>query len=222
MMYRKLFVPVFCVLFFCFACASGEPAPETGTPEGEDASLEEEAETVEDIRFILEEQGLSITLPGDLAVVTRTETRNRFILDRAGLETQGVRRFMRDSRCYLYSLDTTLQQEIMLTVYPQNSRNYGNLTDEELEALAGSPEMAQTLANLGTRSSIYSIYRSGSAAWFIIDIRQEGAARTMYAAEYYTVVDDKAITIALQSAGEPLTAEQFALLKAAVDGVTFR
>jgi hypothetical protein len=179
------------------------------------------SEPVEELSYVLPDPGLSLTLPGDLAVITRTELRDHGILDAAGLDLQELRQFMRETNCRLYALNPDMTQEILLTVYENESRDYMLLSDEELDALAASPEMELTLAALGTSSSVYGIYRTDNAAWLILDLQNSGEQWTIHGSEYYTVRGGRALTIALQSSSGPLSAEQFALLRSIVDSVSF-
>jgi hypothetical protein len=233
MMYKKC-LPVLCVLLLYVGCAStdgyeaeqapasGEFSESAGGPETETtmAAVPEDSAATGEIWYTLEDPGLILALPENLAVFTRTESRNRQIMDAAQLDSSVLRRFMRETRCYLYALNQDLSQEILLTVFANDSRDYHLLTDEELGAIADSAEMGAILAALGNNSRVYGSYRSASSAWFIIDIQQTAGDRIIYGCEYYTVINGKAITLTLQSSSGAISTEQYALLKATVDSLS--
>ena len=217
---RGALLAVLCLCaLFCGGCTSTKNRGETAAQDG--CTAREQSCGERPVQHILADAGLSMMLPADLATVSRTELRNRTILDAAGLDSQEIRRFMRESRIWLYALDGSHRQEIMLAAYPQEGRDYDTLSDEELINLAFSTEMANALRRGGSSGRVYGAYRSGAAAWIILDIEQAAGQQTLYASEYYTVKNKKAYSVILQNMGAPLSAEQYALLKSAVDSIAF-
>jgi hypothetical protein len=225
---KAVFFALCCLTLFFWGCASAKNRGETPTEGGGAARGGSGGGTP--VRHILADAGLSIVLPADLATVTRTELNGNFlaykyinqtILDAAGLDLPEIRRFMRESRIWLYALDGGHLQEIILVAYPQEGRDYDGLSDEELINIAFSREMENALRGQGASGRVYSTYRSGGGAWIILDIEQAAGNQTLHASEYYTVKNRKAYSIILQNTGSPLSAEQYALLKNAVDSITF-
>ena len=150
-----------------------------------------------DIKYHLDELGMSISIPSDLAVFTRDIKANDPNLKLFGQTKESMLSIMKNGNIYLNALDKNGEYEIIVTMLDSPLENYALLSDTTLTALASSVTDAYKEAGITIDSS--AIHQHHQAKFLELNIHQIIDGKTVYGLQFNTVYGGKAINVTFQS-----------------------
>ncbi|MGC3953849.1 MAG: hypothetical protein QM804_06290 [Propionicimonas sp.] len=172
--------------------------------------------------YTVEAANLKISVPTDLAVVTRDGIQSHAAeLEELGLDLPGLLQLLQSSGGYLNAFATDASYEYMVIVIePQTAQrvwNFGKLSDDLLKTM--SAEIIKEVEKNGYQASLEEIHRVGDVAYLVMS----GAATAGgddYR-HYYTIVNGRMTSITMHSYVGPISDELTAEHRAVVDSTTF-
>ena len=153
--------------------------------------------TENDTRYHLDDLGMSISIPNDLAVFTRDMKANDPNLKFFGQTKESMLSIMKNGNIYLNALDKDGEYEIIVTMLDSPLENYALLSDTTLTALASSFADAYKEAGITIDSS--EIHQHHQAKFLELHIHQIIDGKTVYGLQFNTVYGGKAINVTFQS-----------------------
>ena len=169
--------------------------------------------------YDLDDLGLSIVIPDNYIVFTRSIESNDPHLSEYGLTKDGMESLMKERSIYLNAWDEEVNFEIIVTMTENSINNLSQLSDTVLETLATS--LSDQYRQVGISFIKSEIYQHQQAKFLKIYISQPNNDMTVYGLQYYTVYDGKAINITLQSYSGDIDAKKETVIKSIVDSIQF-
>lgn len=169
--------------------------------------------------YILDEIGMTVSMPSDYVVFSRDINANDPNLSAYGLTKDGITSLMSERNIYLNGWDADVNQEIIITMIDSPLVDFNLYSDTTLSIMATSLE--SEYENFGVTLTKSEIYHHTQAKFLKMNISQPNGGSTMYGLQYHTVYADKAINITMQSYSGQITATQEAVIKSIVDSVEF-
>ncbi|HHX37842.1 MAG TPA: zinc ribbon domain-containing protein [Clostridiaceae bacterium] len=169
--------------------------------------------------YELEELGLTVSIPSDYVVFTRSISDDDPNLSAYGLTKDGLSSLMTERNIFLNGWDKEINQEIIVTMIGSSLVDFNLFSDMELTTLASTFEDGYKNAGLTVIKT--EIYNHAQAKFLKIYISQPNGSDTVYGLQYYTVYDNKAINITMQSYSGKISSSQEAILKKIVDSAHF-
>lgn len=181
--------------------------------------LSTSAYAVNAVEYEFKELGLTVSMPSDFVVFTRNISANDPNLGAYGLTKDGLSSLMAERNIYLNGWDEDVNQEIIITMIDSPLVDFNLYSDTTLTTMATSFE--SEYANMGVTVIKSEIYQHSQAKFLKIYSSQPNGGSTAYGLQYYTVYNDKAINITMQSYSGQITSSQESTLKGVVDSAKF-
>lgn len=169
--------------------------------------------------YQLDELGLSISFPSNYVIFTRNIDTHDPNLSVYGLTKSSMSSHMVERNIYLDGWDRDVNQEITVTMIDSLITDFNLLGDTVLSTLATS--LISEYANMGFTVSKSEIYQHSQAKFLKIYVSQPDGDSMVYRLQYYTVYDNKAINIILQSYLGQISSSQESTLKGIIDSAAF-
>ena len=147
--------------------------------------------------YQLAELGMSIDIPTEYVVFTRDITDNDPNLSAYGLCKSDLLSLMKSRNIYLNAWDKDVNFEIIVTMIESKINDFNLMSDTVLNTLASSFKSAYI--DRGITVEKYEIYQHDQAKFIKVYINQPNGADKVYGLQYYTVYDNKAINVTMQS-----------------------
>jgi len=184
------------------------------------AYLSTTAYAAETIIYQLYELDMSIAIPSDYVVFTRDIKADDPNLSTYGLTKNYMTNLMETKNIYLNAWDKDLKFEIIVTMIDSSLGNFAELSESALNTLASSTKTEY--ANAGITLITYEIYQHSQTKFIKIYISQPFNGSTVYGLQYYTVYNNKAINITMQSYSGKISSSKETILKSIVDSAHFK
>ena len=169
--------------------------------------------------YALNELGMTVLLPSDFIVFTRALKLNDPNLDTYSLTKDEMLELMLSRNIYLNAWDEDINFEIIITMIDSPLVDFNLYSDTVLSTIATS--FKSEYEKVGIKYVKSEIYKHEQAKFLKIYISQKNEDKTVYGLQYYTVYDDKAINITMQSYSGDITSSNEATLKTIIDSATF-
>ena len=170
--------------------------------------------------YILDELGLTVSLPSDYVAFTHNIHADDPNLHAYGLTSEGLSALMRERNIYLNAWDREVNQEILVTrIDSPLIKDFNLFSDTVLSTMATS--FISEYKNIGITVIKHEIYQHTQAKFIKLYISQRNADLTVYGLQYYTVYAGSAINITMQSFTGEISHSQEAVHKSIVDSAIF-
>ena len=169
--------------------------------------------------YKLDELGMSITVPSDFVVFTRDVSDNDPNLELYGLTKSGLLDMMKSRNIYLDLWDDYVDFEIIVTMVDSKISDFNLLSDTILTTLISNYIADYKIYDITV--SDYEIYQHSQKKKKKIYQSKPNEDSIIYGLQYYTVYDNKAINITLQSFSGKIDASKENIVKSIVDSVFF-
>ena len=169
--------------------------------------------------YQLAELGMSIDIPTEYVVFTRDITDNDPNLSAYGLCKSDLLSLMKSRNIYLNAWDKDVNFEIIVTMIESKINDFNLMSDTVLNTLASSFKSAYI--DRGITVEKYEIYQHDQAKFIKVYINQPNGADKVYGLQYYTVYDNKAINVTMQSYSGKINSDKETILKSIVSTVHF-
>lgn len=168
--------------------------------------------------YELDEVGLTVSIPADYLVVTRDTPENSSVFSELGMTKADMMAIFEADSIYLDAFSPAIDEEIVVTMAPNNISNISNFSDSLLQQMAKAA--ADAFHTIGSEVSKYEIYQNGAVKY--IKFYHTHATTNTHSLQYYTIIDNKAINITLHSYKGSLTTQQEATVKNVIDSIQFQ
>ncbi len=214
-----LTVVLLAVLTFGSALAIA-PIIDMAAVTGSDINVSSSADVATDMAsYTIDELNLTLSIPSDLIVFKRPIAPDDPNLEYFALRQEWLDGYFKEHGIYLDAISKNVNHEILVSMQTSpdigEMNDFSTVTDDELQSFI------EQYADLYERSdSTYlssEIYRNADEAYIKSYSEYYDDNKTVYALNYYTITDGKAINIFLYSYGLPVSPEQEILIKATVD-----
>ena len=167
--------------------------------------------------YELDEVGLTVSIPADYWVITRDTPENSSVFSELGLTKAEMMEFFKTSDAYLNGASKTFSDEIVISAADYSLGNLSWFNDSALQELAEN--IVDVYTENGLKVSQYDIYQHHQTKFF--RIYSTDAAQNRHSLQYYTIYDNKAISITMHNYAGEISADQEATLKTVVDSTQF-
>ena len=173
--------------------------------------------------WTLQDANLSISLPSDLAVVTREGIQaNPEVFEQFGLDNEALQGILTSTQAFLNGVAPDASSEYLVIVVDpepgaQRIWNFSKLSDDLLTQ--ASAEILKEFEKVGHTASLEKIHRVGDLAYMVL--AGASADGSDHFRQYFTTVNSRMTSITMHSYVGPITDEQAAAHQAAVDSVSF-
>lgn len=173
--------------------------------------------------WTLQDANLSISLPSDLAVVTREGIQaHPEVFEQFGLDNEALQGILTSTQAFLNGVAPDASSEYLVIVVDpepgaQRIWNFSNLSDDLLTQ--ASAEILKEFEKVGHTASLEKIHRVGDLAYMVL--AGASADGSDHFRQYFTTVNSRMTSITMHSYVGPITDEQAAAHQAAVDSVSF-
>jgi len=177
--------------------------------------------------YEVEELGLTIEIPDGFAVATRTSEDNDEILDITGLTYLEMLQIFQTEDIYLDALDPDLLCEVIITMTPLEMDDFSSCNEVFLNALGEEllllcpAEGSEDIPNQTTFYDSFELYFNEQTKYIIFNGRYELPEYTYHICLYYTVINNMAISITMQSYETEIPEEYLPMLKEIVDSIDY-
>lgn len=169
--------------------------------------------------YSLDELGMSIDIPSEYVVFTRNISDNDPNLSAYGLTKNDMKDLMNARNIYLNAWDKDVNFEIIVTMIDSTISDFNLMSDTMLNTMASSAKTEY--ANNGITVEKYEVFQHNQAKFIKIYISQPNGTEKAYGLQYYTVYDNKAINVTMQSYSGKIDSSKESILKSIVDTVHF-
>lgn len=169
--------------------------------------------------YKLDDLGMSIDIPNEYIAFTRSISDNDPNLSKYGLNKGDLTDLMVSRNIYLNAWDDAVNFEIIVTMVESSISDFNLMSDTMLNTLASS--FKTEYANSGITLEKYEIFQHNQAKFIKIYINQPNGTDKTYGLQYYTVYDNKAINLTIQSYSGKIDFEKETILKSIVSTVHF-
>ena len=173
--------------------------------------------------WTLQDANLSISLPSDLAVVTRDGIQaHPEVFEQFGLDNEALQGILTSTQAFLNGVAPDASSEYLVIVVDpepgaQRIWNFSKLSDDLLTQ--ASAEILKEFEKVGHTASLEKIHRVGDIAYMVL--AGASADGSDHFRQYFTTVNSRMTSITMHSYVGPITDEQAAAHQAAVDSVSF-
>ena len=169
--------------------------------------------------YQLDDLGMSIDIPSGYVTFTRNISDNDPNLATYGLNKKDLSDLMKSGNIYLNAWDKDVTFEIVVTMIDSTITDFNLMSDTMLNTLASS--FKSEYANSGVTVEQYEVYQHDQAKFIKIYINQPNGSDKAYGLQYYTVYDNKAINVTMQSYSGKIDSNKEAILQSIVSTVHF-
>ena len=169
--------------------------------------------------YSIDELDMSIDIPSEYVVFTRNISDDDPNLSVYGISKNALLEMMESKNIYLNAWDNTVGFEIIVTMIQSSLSNFKDLSDSTLNFLASS--ISPSYADLGIALEKYEIFRHDQTKFIKLYISQPNGTGTAYGLQYYTVYNNMAINVTIQSYTGRIDSEKESILKSIVNTVYF-
>lgn len=169
--------------------------------------------------YSLDALGMSIDIPSEYVVFTRDIADDDPNLSAYGLSKNDMADLMESGNIYLNAWDKDVNFEIIVTMIDSTISDFNLMSDTMLNTLGTSFE--DEYAKSGITVEKYEVYQHDQAKFIKIYINQPNGAETVYGLQYYTVYDNKAINVTMQSYSGKIDSSKESTLNEIVNTVHF-
>lgn len=169
--------------------------------------------------YQLDDLGMSIDIPSGYVTFTRNISDNDPNLATYGLNKKDLSDLMKSGNIYLNAWDKDVTFEIVVTMIDSTITDFNLMSDTMLNTLASS--FKSEYANSGVTVEKYEVYQHDQAKFIKIYINQPNGSDKAYGLQYYTVYDNKAINVTMQSYSGKIDSNKEAILQSIVSTVHF-
>jgi hypothetical protein len=169
--------------------------------------------------YQLDDLGMSIDIPSEYVTFTRNISDSDPNLATYGLTKKDLSDLMNTRNIYLNAWDKDVTFEIIVTMVDSTITDFNLMSDTVLNTLASS--FKSEYANSGVTVEKYEVYQHDQAKFIKIYISQPNGSDKAYGLQYYTVYDNKAINVTMQSYSGKIDSSKEAILQSIVSTVHF-
>ena len=174
----------------------------------------------ENNKYHLDELGMSISIPDELAVFTRDTKANDPNLKLFGHTKESMLSIMESGSIYLNALDRNGEYEIVVTMAQSPFEDFSLLSDTSLTALSST--FANTYEKAGATFIDSEVYLRNGAKYLKINSSQIKNGSTIYSSHFTTAHMGKLINITVHSnSGEVKHRLNSLMLTGIVDSIVF-
>ena len=173
--------------------------------------------------WTLPDVNLSLSLPSELAVVTRDGIQSHpEVFESFGLDNEALQGILASTQGHLNGVAPDATSEYMVIVIdpvPGDKRvwSFSSLSDELLKQASG--EILKEVEKLGYTAAFEKVHRVGDIAFMVLT--GEAPDGSDYYRQYFTTVNSRMTSITMHSYNGPITDEQAAVHQQVVDSVSF-
>jgi hypothetical protein len=170
------------------------------------------------ITYTLDDLKMQIDIPSELNVITKD-----YVSDEQKIVDMGVDILLvQASEAYLAAFTDDLNCEIDVTrISDADTKSLWNLNEFDDSEIFDANLIKELYAKEGMIANFDKIYRTGTAAYQVINLENTQDGRSDYGIQYYTVMNGIGISVNIWSFVGPVTSEQAALHKTIVDSIVF-
>jgi len=182
------------------------------------------AKAVDSQSYTLDELGMTLEIPQDLMVFTREIDPDHPGLSALGLDAETLLEQFRSGHIYLNAISLDSAYEIVVTMASDSGigmlSDFNLFSDAKLKEIGESviPDMEQ---QMGIVCRHWEVYPHPHAKFLRLEHEREAGGQTIFAIQYYTVYDGKAINITLHSYGGAISSATQKTLGRIVESVSF-
>lgn len=170
--------------------------------------------------YFLDDLQMSIDIPSKYNVVTRNidvGSSKRLLY---GFDGKALLNQMKAGNIYLDAIDESTASEIVVMMVPNDIKNFNQIDNTKLAKLAASVKNMFE-EKLGITIEKYDFYLHDQAKFMRLYFNLLNNGERIHCLQYYTVFDNRAITIKINSYSRAISSEQEAELKAIIDTIHF-
>lgn len=168
---------------------------------------------------------MSISIPDNYMVFTRDTNANDPNLAVIGMDKETLNKQFTESDIYLDAIEKDNSTQIIIVMSEDSStRKIFDLnlcTDEEKTEIAEEEQKLNAFQEAGVKYTGYTFYKYGQANFICFDIARNTDENTLNSRQYFTMINGQAISIIIYSSNGSISAEQEAVIKSAVDSISF-
>lgn len=172
--------------------------------------------------WTLQDANLSLSLPSELAVVTRDGIQsNPEVFETFGVDNNALQEILVGASAYLNGVAADASHEYMVIVVEPGAEqrfwNFNALSDNLLQEI--SKTIIKEMGKVGYQTAFEEVYRVGDVTYLVLygSATQGGDDYR----QYYTSVNGRMTSITMHSYTGPITDDQAALHRQVVDSATF-
>lgn len=177
-----------------------------------------------DKTYKIDQLGISISLPADMSVITRSTEKSDPAYAALGYTYAAAQKEMQESDIYLKAVpkDASFEADVYM-VQNEHSRdvyNFKLLTEKQLDAVKKELEADQSSQNC-------TVSKTDDAVFFNLETEYEipaqgnAKATKIYSIMSYTVVNGMQVSFSLRSIGKPITVAQQGVFHTAASSIAF-
>ena len=170
-------------------------------------------------RYTIPEVSLNIVIPDNYMVVTREIRDDDPIIAQFGIDRETILNSLLERNIYVDALNFSTNNEILVICKPSNIENYRDVDDSALKE--GVESLKQTLADNGIEVIETDLYYTDQTKWVYRKAVTGTGNDALYQVVYYTVVNNIAYNVDMESYGLDFLPEQENMLRDIVDNCEF-
>lgn len=169
--------------------------------------------------YNLAELNMSIEIPAEYAVFTRNTEQNDPNLSAYGLTKSDMLTFMESNNIYLSALDKKATTEISVTMSENEIKSINHLSDATLSEFEA--QLVSNYSDNGFTVRKYEIYQHSQTKFVKIFYSGLLNDNMSYGIQCFTIYDNKAVSITMQSNSGAIDQSKEAVLNGIVDSTKF-
>ena len=169
--------------------------------------------------YHLDDVNISIDIPDDYIVFTRSSSADDPNFAFYGITKDDLDALFEERSIYLNAWDKGVNFEILVTMTDSSFEDFNLVSDTTLSAL--NSFISESFESRGAECIKSDVYQHSQAKFLRAYYCQVENDNTVYALQYFTSYDGKAICIALRSTSGEIDASENNILNAIVDSVRF-
>ena len=169
--------------------------------------------------YSLDDLGMSIEISSEYVVFTRDISDNDPNLSAYGLNKKDLLEMMKSNNIYLNAWDKDENFEIIVTMIYSTISDFNLMSDTILNNLASS--FNTEYVKYGITVEKHEIYQHDQVKFIKIYIKQSNGTDTVYGLQYYTVFNNQAINITMQSYSGKIDSGKELILQSIVSTIHF-
>ena len=170
-------------------------------------------------QYTISEVSLNIVIPDNYMVVTREIRDDDPIIAQFGIDRETILNSLLERNIYVDALNFSTNNEILVICKPSNIENYRDVDDSALKE--GVESLKQTLADNGIEVIETDLYYTDQTKWVYRKAVTGTGNDALYQVVYYTVVNNIAYNVDMESYGLDFLPEQENMLRDIVDNCEF-
>ena len=167
--------------------------------------------------YYLRELDVEVDIPSDYMVVTRDTPENSPVFNELGMTKAETMEVFEERNIYLYAISNQYREEVVIDMVEDDTDNYNLYSDSEM--LDWAEDWVDLFQQLGYLLYKYDVYHHDQAKF--IKLYYTDTDQTQHNLEYFTVYDNKHISITFTSYEGSLLSRQETAIKTIVDNIQF-